>query len=138
MKRDKIIYWIATIWLCLGMASTGIVQLLKVEEEVDSINRLGYPVYFLTIIGVWKILGVIAVLIPKFALVKEWAYAGFFFAMSGAIISHIAVNDPMRELFPPLLLLVLTAISWYFRPEEKRVSVNIIHKNGREHSREAN
>lgn len=122
-KRDKIIYWIATVWLCLGMASTGIVQLLKVEEEVDSMNRLGYPIYFLTIIGVWKILGVIAVLIPKFGLVKEWAYAGFFFAMTGAIASHIAINDPIGELFPPLLLLVLTVVSWYFRPENRKVII---------------
>ena len=121
-KRDKIIYWIATIWLSLGMASTGIVQLLKVEEEVESMNRLGYPIYFLTIIGVWKILGVIAVLVPKFALVKEWAYAGFFFSMTGAIASHIAVNDPIGELFPPLLLLVLTVVSWYFRPETRKVT----------------
>ena len=121
-KRDKIIYWIATIWLSLGMASTGIVQLLKVEEEVESMNRLGYPIYFLTIIGVWKILGVIAVLVPKFALVKEWAYAGFFFSMTGAIASHISVNDPIGELFPPLLLLVLTVVSWYFRPETRKVT----------------
>ena len=104
------------------MASTGIVQLLKVEEEVESMNRLGYPIYFLTIIGVWKILGVIAVLVPKFALVKEWAYAGFFFSMTGAIASHIAVNDPIGELFPPLLLLVLTVVSWYFRPETRKVT----------------
>ena len=121
-KRDKIIYWIATVWLCLGMASTGIVQLLKVEEEVESMNRLGYPIYFLTIIGVWKILVVIAVLVPKFPLVKEWAYAGFFFSMTGAIASHIAVNDSMGELFPPLLLLVLTVVSWYFRPETRKVT----------------
>ena len=91
-KRNKIIYWIATIWLALGMLSTGIVQLFKVKEEVDIITHLGYPVYFLTILGVWKILGVVAVLIPKFPLLKEWAYAGFFFAMSGAIFSHIALG----------------------------------------------
>ena len=79
--------------LHLGMVSTGIVQLLKAKEEVDMITHLGYPVYFLTILGVWKILGVIAVLIPKFPLLKEWAYAGFFFAMSGAIFSHIACGQ---------------------------------------------
>ena len=72
-KRNKIIYWISTLWLALGMTSTGIVQLLKVEEEVDLMTRLGYPSYFLTILGVWKILGVVAVLIPKFPLLKEWA-----------------------------------------------------------------
>ena len=78
-KRNKIIYWIATIWLSLGMFSTGLVQLLKVEEEVKFVLDMGYPEYFLTIIGTWKILGVIAVLAPRFPLIKEWAYAGFFF-----------------------------------------------------------
>ncbi len=78
-KRNKIIYWIATVWLALGMVSTAIVQLIKMKEETGMMIRLGYPLYFLTIIGIWKILGVIAVLIPKFPLLKEWAYAGFFF-----------------------------------------------------------
>lgn len=120
-KRNKIIYWIATIWLALGMTSTGIVQLMKIKEEADMMDRLGYPLYFLTILGIWKILGVLAVLIPKFPLVKEWAYAGFFFAMSGAIISHLAVNDPAMELFGPALLIVLTVTSWYFRPSERKL-----------------
>lgn len=120
-KRDKIIYWIATLWLALGMTSTGIVQLIKMDEEVAMMQRLGYPLYFLMIIGVWKLLGVIAVLIPKFPLVKEWAYAGFFFAMSGAIISHAAVGDAAKEYFGPTLLLVLTVVSWYFRPQDRKV-----------------
>lgn len=120
-KRNKIIYWIATVWLALGMVSTGIVQLMKVKDEVDNIVHLGYPVYILTIIGIWKMLGVISVLIPKFPLLKEWAYAGFFFAMSGAIFSHIAVGNPVGKIFPPLLLLVLTVISWYFRPANRKL-----------------
>lgn len=120
-KRNRIIYWIFTAWLALGMTSTGIVQLMKMEEEVDMFARLGYPEYLLTIIGVWKILGVVAVLIPKFPLLKEWAYAGFFFCMSGAIVSHIALGDPIGEVAPPLLLLVLTIISWYFRPASRRL-----------------
>lgn len=123
-KRNKIIYWIATLWLSLGMVSTGIVQLLKHKEGaggLDNIVHLGYPVYFLTIIGIWKMLGVVAILIPKFPILKEWAYAGFFFAMSGAILSHIAVGDAVKELFPAILLLILTAVSWYFRPSDRKV-----------------
>ncbi len=124
-KRNKIIYWIATIWLALGMLSTGIVQLLKQQADVELMTRLGYPSYLLTILGIWKILGVVAVLIPKYPLLKEWAYAGFFFAMSGAIISHIALGDSVKEIFPPLLLLILTVVSWYFRPADRKViSVN--------------
>lgn len=119
-KRKKIIYWIATIWLSLGMALTGIVQLLQIKDEADLFTRLGYPVYLLTILGVWKLLGVIAVLVPKFPVLKEWAYAGFFFVMSGAVISHLAVNDPVKELFSPVLLLVLTGVSWYSRPADRK------------------
>ncbi len=120
-KRNKIIYWIATLWLSLGMVSTGIVQGMKMKEEVEMMTRLGYPLYFLTILGIWKFLGVIAVLIPKFPILKEWAYAGFFFAMSGAVFSHLAVGDEAIELFGPVLLLLLTAVSWYFRPESRKI-----------------
>ena len=120
-KRNKIIYWIATIWLSLGMVSTGIVQFLKVKEEVDMFTHLGYPVYLLTILSIWKFLGVIAVLIPKFPLLKEWAYAGFFFAMSGAVFSHFAAGSGAKEFFGPLLLIVLTVVSWYFRPADRKI-----------------
>ncbi|KFF10063.1 DoxX family protein [Flavobacterium hydatis] len=119
-KTNKIIYWIATLWQALGMLSTGIVQILKLKEEADMMAHLGYPLYFLTILGVWKILGVIAILIPKFPLLKEWAYAGFFFAMSGAIFSHFASGDGAKEYFGPTLLLVLTIISWYYRPADRK------------------
>lgn len=122
-KRNKIIYWVATLWLSLGMLSTAIVQILRLEEEADMFKHLGYPVYFLIILGVWKILGVAAVLIPKSPTVKEWAYAGFFFAMSGAIISHLVLGDPFSEIAPALLLLVLTIVSWYFRPADRKVAL---------------
>ena len=124
-KRNKIIYWIATIWLSLGMLSTGAVQLLKVKGDspgsVDSMTHLGYPVYFVTILGICKILGVVVLLFPKFPLLKEWAYAGFFFMMSGAIFTHIAAGNSMSEIFPSLLLLILTVVSWYFRPADRKL-----------------
>ena len=120
-KRNKIIYWISTIWLGLGMVSTGVVQLLKLKEEADMMTHLGYPLYFLTILGIWKMLGVVTVLIPKFPLLKEWAYAGFFFAMSGAVFSHLASGDEAKEFFGPILLIVLTVVSWYFRPADRKL-----------------
>jgi len=133
-KRNKIIYWIATIWLSLGMVSTGVVQLLKLKGDgpgsLDTMTYLGYPSYFVTILGVSKILGVTALLIPKFPLLKEWAYAGFFFMMSGAIFTHIAAGNSMSEIFPSLLLLVLIVVSWYFRPSDRKiVSVNNLNKS---------
>jgi hypothetical protein len=126
-KTNKIVYWVATLWLALGMVSTGGVQLFRAKEGpggVDSATLLGYPLYILTILGVWKILGVVALLIPKFPLLKEWAYAGFFFAMSGALFSHIAAGSPLGEIFPSVLLLVLTVVSWYFRPADRKIVFN--------------
>lgn len=124
-KRTKIIYWVATIWLALGMTSTGIVQIIKMEEEVANFRNLGYPIYFMTIIGIWKLMGVVAILMPKYPLLKEWAYAGFFFAMSGAIISHLAIGDEALTLFGPILLLVLTFISWYLRPVNRSINSSL-------------
>jgi uncharacterized membrane protein YphA (DoxX/SURF4 family) len=122
-KAGKIIYWVATLWLSLGMVSTGIMQLMKKQGQggLDMITHLGYPVYLLTILGIWKIVGVIAILIPKTPLIKEWAYAGFFFVMTGAFFSHVAVHDPVIELFPAVLLLILTFISWHFRPVSRKL-----------------
>ncbi|MHB1277732.1 MAG: DoxX family protein [Bacteroidia bacterium] len=120
-KRNTIIYWITTLWLSLGMLSTGIVQLFQQESEIKFILEMGYPAYFLIIFGAWKILGVMAILIPKFPLIKEWAYAGFFFAMTGAIFSHFATEPTLKEVAPPLLLLILTILSWYFRPADRKI-----------------
>jgi hypothetical protein len=110
------------------MVATGILQLSKAKAEgavappgVEGIMHLGYPVYFLTILGFWKILGVIALLVPKLPLLKEWAYAGFFFIMSGAVFSHIATGDPTKELIPSLILLTLTIVSWFFRPSSRKL-----------------
>ena len=124
-RASKIIYWISTAWLALGMVATGAGQLFEMREGQGGLNmitHLDYPVYLLTLLGIWKILGVVAVLVPKFPLLKEWAYAGFFFIMSGAIFSHIAVGDPITELVPSLLLLILTVVSWYLRPADRKNS----------------
>jgi uncharacterized membrane protein YphA (DoxX/SURF4 family) len=120
-KSNKIIYWISTIWLALGMLSTGIVQFIKMKEEVANMTQLGYPAYLLTILGIWKILGTVTVLAPRLPLLKEWAYAGFFFTMSGAVISHLVSGNGAREIFGPTLLLILTVVSWYFRPADRKL-----------------
>lgn len=122
-KKKRIIYWIATIWLALGMTAGGVQQLFQIGGYVEIVSKLGYPLYVLSILGFWKILGVIAILIPGFQTVKEWAYAGFFFAMSGAAVSHVISGDPMSEAFPSLVLLILTAVSWYYRPAERKLPI---------------
>ena len=124
-KRNKIIYWIATVWLALGMTSTGIVQIMNVPEEIQMISGLGFPAYIVTFLGICKLLGVVAILIPGWPLLKEWAYAGFFFNMVGAIYSHAVNGSAAGELFGPSLLIVLIAISWQFRPASRKTVVPV-------------
>ncbi len=118
----KITYWISTLLVSFAMLSSGIIQLLLVPFEVEAIGKLGYPAYFLLIIGGWKIMGVIAILIPKYPLLKEWAYAGFFFTMTGAFFSHIAVGDSFGMMFPSILLTILIVVSYRLRPIDKKIA----------------
>ena len=120
-KRNLIIYWAATLFLSLGMLAGGIQQMLQIGGYNDIVTRLGYPLYMLSIIGVWKILGVVAILLPARPLLKEWAYAGFFFTMTGAAISHIVMQESFRELIPSLTLLIVIIVSWYFRPPSRKI-----------------
>ena len=123
-KRNKIIYWTATLFLSVGMLAGGIQQMLQIGGYNEIVTKLGYPLYLLSIIGTWKILGVIAILIPKYPLLKEWAYAGFFFVMTGAAISHLAVGQPFAETMPALILLVAIVLSWYFRPTDRKIIIH--------------
>jgi hypothetical protein len=120
-KSNKIIYWIATIFLAFGMLAGGVQQLLQTGGYVDIFRHLGYPLYFMSIVGAWKILGVVAILIPGTGVLKEWAYAGFFFVMSGAVISHLAVGEGIKEIYPAATLLLMTVASWYFRPANRKI-----------------
>lgn len=120
-KTNKIIYWISTALLCFGMLGSGISQVLHVKEMNELITHVGYPLYFMYIIGVWKILGVIAIIIPKCKLLKEWAYAGFFFLMTGALASHLAIGDTGKAIYGPLFQTIFIILSWYFRPEDRKL-----------------
>jgi len=123
-KRNKIIYWVATALLAIGMLQSGIFAVLRNDQWVKIMTDLGYPLYFLTLLGVWKILGVIAILIPKFKLLKEWAYAGLFFAMTGALISHLAVGDyAVKSILGPVFQAIFVVVSWYFRPASRKIEV---------------
>lgn len=124
-NRNKIIYWIATALLSFGMLGSGVSQILHVKEMDELITHIGFPLYFIYIIGVWKILGVIAILIPKFKLLKEWAYAGFFFLLTGALISHLAMGDEGKAIFGPLFQTMFVVVSWYFRPADRKLNVSI-------------
>jgi len=121
-RRHKIIYWIATALLAFGMLASGLQQLFHTREMADMLAHLGYPPYVMNILGAWKILGVAAILIPGFRLVKEWAYAGFFFVMTGALVSHLACGDHgIKELLGPLMQTVFIILSWHFRPANRKI-----------------
>ena len=124
-KRKLIWYWIITGILSFCIFAGGLFQALQLPDVLKGFKPLGYPAYFISIIGVWKVLGVIAILVPGFKLLKEWAYAGIFFAMTGAVISHIASNDIHPQIIAPFLLAVFAVLSWYLRPADRKIiSVN--------------
>jgi uncharacterized membrane protein YphA (DoxX/SURF4 family) len=122
-KRNLAIYWTATGLMSVGMLGSGLAQIAHAKQMVDLVVPLGYPLYILYIIGVWKILGVIAILVPGFKLLKEWAYAGFFFVMTGALISHLASGDyGLKGLIGPFMQTIFIITSWYFRPANRKVT----------------
>ena len=120
-KRKLIWYWIITVILSFCIFSGGLAQALLVKGVIQGFKPLGYPTYFISLIGIWKMLGVIAILIPKFKLLKEWAYVGIFFTMTGAVISHIASNDVSVQIIAPVVLAVFTVLSWYLRPASRKI-----------------
>jgi hypothetical protein len=125
MKNSKlIIYWIATVLMSVGMFGSGVAQIIRAKQMVDIINHVGYPPYVMTILGIWKILGVITILLPGFKLQKEWAYAGFFFLMSGALFSHLAMGDGGKAIIGPFMQLVFIVTSWYCRPDSRKLAIS--------------
>ncbi|HTE28047.1 DoxX family protein [Flavitalea sp.] len=117
MKRSKLLYWIFTILFAGFMIWSGIPGIEPSKQSVDFLNGyLGYPIYFIQFISLAKVVGGITILIPGFAKAKEWAYAGLFFDLTGAIYSIIAVAkkvDPgVAFILLPILLGVLSYVFW--------------------------
>jgi uncharacterized membrane protein YphA (DoxX/SURF4 family) len=119
MNRRLIGYWIATALFCLAMTAGGTMNLLRVEPQQEAMANLGYPMYLMSILGVAKILGVIALLAPRLPLLKEWAYAGFTFDMLGAAASHAFVGDSPAEIVTPLVVLTIAIASYVLRPASR-------------------
>jgi uncharacterized membrane protein YphA (DoxX/SURF4 family) len=121
MKGKTIAYWITTGLVALAFLSGGVFDAIQAPQAVEIIKHLGYPAYFASIIGVWKVVGAIAILLPRFPVLKEWAYAGFLFDLTGAAASHIAVGDGAKDILTPVILLGVVAASWALRPESRRL-----------------
>ena len=120
--RAVVGYWICTVLIGLSFLSGGAAELLRAPQVVEGMTHLGYPVYFVTILGIWKVLGAGVVLLPGFALVKEWAYAGMIFDLTGATASHVASGDDVRHILTPLVLAVVVVASWALRPEGRKLN----------------
>lgn len=117
-------YWIATGLIVLETALGSEWDLARIQFVKDVLNHLGYPLYLLTILGVWKALGAIVLLVPRFPRLKEWAYAGIFFVYVTAAASHFIVGD-RSEPWSPLILALLTILSWSLRPESRKWTVPV-------------
>ncbi len=119
MKTRVIGYWVTTIPLALELLAGSEWDLTHRSYVLQVVTHLGYPVYFLTILGFWRLLAAIALLAPGFARLKEWTYAGIFFELTGAVASHGARGDNSGELIVPLSLVALTVASWALRPQSR-------------------
>ena len=122
--KRVIVYWAATILLEAELIIGGILNLMRADYAVETVTHLGYPAYILSILGVWKILGGLAILAPRLPRLKEWAYAGVIFNLSGAIVSHLWSGDAPTVIVAPFVFLVIALVSWWFRPQNRRLSAS--------------
>ncbi len=114
-------YWTSTTLTALAFLSGGAAYLARADVPVRGIVDLGYPAYFVTILGTWKLLGGLAILAPRLPRLKEWAYAGIAFDLTGAAFSHAAVGDPILKVIVPLVILGIGIASWSLRPASRKL-----------------
>ena len=123
MKTKAIAYWTATAILIFTMGSGGAAELAHLPATIEGLVRLGYPEYFVTIIGFWKVVGAIALLVPRFPRLKEWAYAGIFFNMTGAAVSNAVCGMAVWHVIVDIILAALVLASWALRPQSRILGV---------------
>ena len=117
----KWLYWISTLYIAVTMLLVGATAILHAPPFFNEFRRLGYPDYFSTLLGAWKVLGAVALLTPGYPLVKEWAYAGFFIDFTGALAAYAAVGGGAEKFSGPLLATLALIVSWYLRPPSRRL-----------------
>lgn len=127
MKARQIGYWLSTGLFATAMVGGGLAYLIRLEVLKESMAQLGYPEYLLTILGVAKLLGGVALLMPRTPLLKEWAYAGFTFNILGAAASHALNGDPVHELVAPLIVFATGVASYLLRPASRRLALPTPH-----------
>jgi hypothetical protein len=112
-------YWATTLLLAIAFAASGTANLTRSASATSGMAHLGYPLYLTTILGVWQLLGAVAVLLPGYPALKEWAYAGMVFDLTGAAASHFMVGDRAGRVLAPVALLALAVASWAQRPDSR-------------------
>jgi hypothetical protein len=117
----KIFFWMTTVIIALAYFITGIGNILPFAHIAQDMAHLGYPPYFLKIIGTWKILAAIVIVIPDFQRIKEWAYAGMILDLTGAAFSRFFSGDGVIMIIVPLAISGLVIISWALQPKETAV-----------------
>ncbi len=122
MDRKQLAYWITTGLFGIVLGFSGFAHFSHLPMMVEAMTGMGYPLYFMQIIGLAKLLGVVAILIPSQPLLKEWAYAGFAFNLIGATASHAFSGDELSHTIRPALVLLLGAASYALRPEDRRLT----------------
>lgn len=120
MHLRSVGYWSATALVAAELGVGGIWDIARTPSVRDLVTHLGYPSYFLVLLGTWKVLGAVALLIPRRAVLKEWAYAGAFFVYTGAAVSHLTTGHDLGELAPLTVFTVLIVLSWALRPPGRR------------------
>jgi hypothetical protein len=119
MTARTVGYWITTGLVALAFAFGGVADLARSADVIAGMAHLGYPAYLAGLLGVWKLLGTSAILVPGSARLKEWAYAGMFFDLTGAAYSHASSGDPLAKILTPLIVLGLVAASWALRSDAR-------------------
>lgn len=114
MKRTKIAYWVFTGLFAFAMLGSAIPDIMVVPMAVQGFKEMGYPIYLIPFLGVAKLLGVIAILVPGFPRIKEWAYAGLFFDLLGATYSVYSIGKPISDWIPMVMLLLVGVGSYSF------------------------
>ncbi|MGB8259121.1 MAG: DoxX family protein [Terracidiphilus sp.] len=134
MKAKTIVYWVTTILVAFFIGGGGVAQVAQyLGKPHGVVPVLGYPMYFFAILGVWKALGAIAILWPRFPRLKEWAYAGIFFDLTGAAVSCAAVGGYGAygfHVIAPLILTGFCVTSWALRPQSRTIGVLFPAKSG--------
>ncbi|MEZ0311566.1 MAG: DoxX family protein [Myxococcota bacterium] len=122
MNKQTIGYWVTTALVVFVFLAGGVFDLIRPPQLVETMQHLGYATYVAVILGAWKVAGAVVIVAPRLPLLKEWAYAGMVFDLTGAALSHRAVGDPASAVATPIIILSLVAASWFLRPASRRLS----------------